>query len=190
MKKILKMYKGLLSNHFIAILIILLFSLPLLALIKSDAVYTTIACLIYVMMIYSAGWNMGFRDTRKVGESFPNIKGAFIAAGLSAVIPAVLLVFRVLVYHINPTAWRPYGEGHEMILTSSPMLVISDIIYKLYHYYFVTFMRSGSLGIYILPIFIPVIIYPIGYLVGLTKFSITERYLPFLIYKPKKKNRK
>mgnify|MGYP004626502081 CR=1 FL=1 len=190
MKKVFKLYKGLLGAHFSAILITLILSIPLISFVKNEAVSTLITVLVYAAFIYSAGWNAGFLDSRKVGESVPSVKSACAAALMSCIIPLILLALRVIAYHVNPTVWRPYGEGHEMIKTSSAFLLTCDILYRLYNFFAVSWLAGGKLGMYILPLIFPVVLYPIAYIVGLTRFSIMEKYLPFLIYKPKnKKNR-
>lgn len=189
MRKTFKLYRGFLGAHFSAILILLLISIPFSSFEGVNALLTVINLFIYAACIYSAGWNAGFRDSRKVGESVPNVKMACVVAGLTCVIPVVLLVLRVTAYHVNPTSWRPYGKGYEMILTPSTFLLATDIIYRLYNFYLISFLSDGSLGMYILPILFPVIIYPISYIVGLTRFSVIEKYLPFLIYKPKNKKK-
>lgn len=125
-----------------------------------------------------------------MGESVPNVKSAWQSAALIAAFPTLLLLLRVVAFHTNPTVWRPYGEGHEMILTASPFVTVMDILYRLYNYFFILRLSGGELGWYILPIVISALVYPVSYMVGLTRFSVIERYLPFLIYKPKNKKQK
>lgn len=187
MKKIFKRCTNIWWAHISSVIILLILSVPIIAFLKKDIYFTVGATIIYIMAIYSAGWNEGFRDSRNVGESVPDIPLAFRAVLFSCIIPFILLVLRVIAFHAYPSVWRPYGAGHEMILTSSPFLIVTDIIYRLYNYYFISFMTGGTLISYIIPILIPIAVYPIGYRVGLTRFSIVEKYMPGLIYKPKKK---
>ena len=189
MKKIFKRCGSIWSSHLSAIIIVLILSLPLLSFIKNDMIFTVIAMLIYAGIMYSTGWNAGLRDSRNVGESVPDSPLAVKTALLSCLLPLLLLAVRIIAYHTCPTVWRPYGQGHEMIQTTAPFLLVSDIVYRLYNYYFISFMTGGTLISYIIPVIIPVILYVFGYRIGLTRFSVTEKYMPWLIYKPKKKKK-
>lgn len=190
MKKAFGHMGNMLATHASAVFLTLILSLPIMSVIKNDTVLAVLAVLLYAMMMYSAAWNKGFRDSRKVGESFPNFKAVIIGILLACIVPVVLLALRVTAYHVNPYTWRPMGEGSEMIKTTSGFVLITDIIYRIYFIFAVGLLKGGRLGSYILPMFIPGIFYIIGYAVGLTRFSIMEKYLPFLIYKPKNKDKK
>lgn len=189
MKKTLKRFGSFLGTEASAVLICIILGFALSALIKDAKIVSVITALIYISMLYSGGWNEGRRDSRKVGESFPDFKGAVKAAFLCSAITLLLLIIRIAVYHIKPQSWGPYGEGHEMILVKSGALVICDVIYRLWNYPFIGFMSSGTLAAYSFPLLFPIIIYPLSYKVGLTRFSIIEKYIPRLVYKPKKKRR-
>lgn len=182
--------RNLIGAHLSAVFLLIILSFPSMMLIKNDVVLSVAAFLMYFGIVYSAAWDSGARDSRRVGESFPDFKSAIKGIILAAVVPVVLLCLRAAAYHIDPYTWRAAGEGGELIKTTSGFVLITDIIYRLYFIFAVGLLRGGKLGMYIIPIFIPGIFYIIGYAVGLTKFSIMERYLPFLIYKPKNKDKK
>ena len=190
MKKVLALSGSLIISHLSAVLISLILSVVVMAVVKDNIICSVITMLLYVSMIYSAGWSEGFRDSRKVGESFPNLKRAFVVSAVPALITLILLIIRITIYKINPTDWAPYGKGYEMIEVKSAALTIFDVIYRLWNYFFVGFMNDEIFISYLVPIIFPVIIYPAGYAVGLTRFSIIEKYMPQLLYKPKKKKRK
>ncbi len=185
MKKVLRMCKSIWIAHFSAVVVIMTFYMMVSTLIKNDTVCMFIATFVYVTLIYATGRGCGRKDSRKIGDSFPDIKKAVAAVLIASLVPVILLVIRVIAYHTYPTVWRPYGENYEMIQTSSAFLLTIDAIYKVYNCYFMPSFSGGELIAYILPIFIPIIVFPIGYTLGLRKFSIFEKYIPSLVYKDK-----
>lgn len=189
MKKVLKKFGSLLGAEASGLFLSLIVGFALTVLISSAKVVSAITTVIFASMVYSAGWNEGRRDSRKVGESFPDFKSAVKAALMCGGITLVLLLVRIAVYHIKPTSWAPVGEGYEMVVVKSGALAACDIIYRLWNYYFIGFMLDSTLLSYFLPVLFPVLIYPAAYKVGLKRFSVIERYLPQLVYKPKKNKR-
>ena len=187
LKKNIKRLGAFFGAEATGIFISLILGFAMTVFISDSKIVSVITSLIYIATLYSVGWNEGRRDSRKVGESFPDLKGIFVAALICGGFTLLLLLIRIVVYHTNPTSWGPYGEGHEMILVRSGALVICDVIYRLLNYYFVGFMTSGTLLSYSIPVVVPVVVFPLSYKVGLTRFSVIEKFMPQLLYKPKKK---
>lgn len=189
---VLKGVGNVLKNHIIAVLIALIFSIPF-SYISTviPKIYNTILLLIYIAIIYSAGWNMGKKDSRKIEGYYPNIKRAVLIGLASATITAALLAFRVAAPHIfgqtyavNPT------NGSALELVDAGGAVAADVIYRIWLYPCLGFMPLGDFWSYlamglIIPFFVP-----IGYIVGLKRFSVIEKFYPKLIYKSKNKDEK
>ena len=188
--KTFKMFLKILGNHLLGIflsIVMILFLGFLTGNLKLFSVFTT---LIYIALMYSAGWNVGRKDVRKLPGCEPDIKKAVKASLLFAVIPVALLAFRVICPFVFPLQWQPYGEGFQMIQVNHPVTQISNIIYLIFFAPCIGFLQTGELLYYILPILIVPIFVPVGYLVGLRKFSIMDKYLPKVFYQNKDKNRK
>lgn len=175
MKRDFKRCFVLLRSHAIAVVVSLLVSIPAIALIRSDIVLTAIMMVLYLSAMYYSGWNEGFRDAKNMGESVPDIPRAIKVVLMSVVLPVLLLICRVAAYHMC------VNNGQEM----SVFLRITDMVYRIYHFYFTGMMTKGTLISYVIPILIPIVIYPIGYAVGLKRFDFGEKYLSKLIYKKK-----
>ncbi len=183
MKRILNMCKRIWLAHASAIVVIMTFYMMLSSLIKNNVLLTTIATFVFVTLMYNAGWICGNKDARNIGGITPSLKTAVCAILFTSIIPVILLIIRVIAYHTYPTVWQPYGENLEMIKTTSPFLRISDVLYKVYNCYFLPILSGGELPLYILPIFVPIIIFPIGYILGTKSFSVKENYVPSIVYK-------
>ncbi len=181
-------FKGVRSvwiNHIIAVLISLICLIPF-SYISTliPTIYSSIMLFIYLAMIYSAGWNMGKKDSRRIPGYYPNVKRAVIIALVSASITAALLAFRVAapyifdrIYVANPM------NGSRLELADSGGMVASNVLYRLWLYPCVGFMPDGNFTAYVLMgLIIPVFV-PLGYVVGLRRFSVVEKFYPKLIYK-------
>ncbi len=186
MKKVFRMCKNIWIAHLSAVVVIMLFYMMLSSVVKNKTVLLFIGTFVYGTLILGAGQECGRKDARKIGDSFPDFKKAVAAVLMASIVSVVLLGIRVIAYHTYPTVWRPLGVNYEMIKTMSPFLLTSDIIYKVYHCFFMPIFSGGELTAYILPIFVPIIIFPLGYLLGVRKTDFLERHIPSLIYKKEK----
>ncbi len=180
MKKYFKRSSSLLGSHLVAVLICVLASVPIISLVKSDLVLTMIMMLIYLSSIYSAGWNVGYKDARKISGIMPDLPGAVKTVLIYTVVPFLLLICRVVAYHMC------IADGQTM----TGFLRTTEILYRLYNFYFTGLMSGGALWVYAIPLLIPVIVYPAGYAVGLKRFSLIDKYLGKIIYQQKKKKSK
>ena len=160
-------------THIVAIILCLLVSIPVLALIKNDLVLMIILLLVYISGIYFNGWNDGFKDSRKIGDFFPDFPGALRVAALAAALPFILLVVRIVAYHTS---------GGEQTL----FLTLSDVVYRVYNFYFTSMMSNGNVFVYFVPVLIPSVVYLLGYTLGIRRFDFAEKYLPKIIYQQKK----
>lgn len=184
--KVFKMTLKILVNHLASIFLAFVMMLFLGFLSNSIKIFSFIATLIYIGLIYSAGWNVGRKDTRKLPDCNPDVKKAVKAGLIFACIPLVLLIFRVICPYVFPLQWRPYGEGYTMIQTLHTITQISDMSYRIFFFPCIGFMQNGDLLSYALPILIVPVITPLGYIVGLKRFSVTEQYIPKIFYQDKK----
>lgn len=187
MKKTASALGSIIVTELSVILLSFIFGVLIMYGVKNAYISSALTLLIYISMMYSAGWREGKKDSKRLSENFPNVKRAYIAALIAGGITAVLLFARVLAYELNPTKWEAYGTGFELIRVKSGVLMTFDIIYKAWNFYFVGFMNDEKFITYLLPVIFPVLIYPIGYMVGLKRFSITEKYMPQILYRPKDK---
>lgn len=172
--------------HFITIVLSFVLNLSFITLFKNSFFGTAVTTVLYIAIIYTSAWNEGRRDSVNVGVSRPNIKMAFISAGILTCIGILLFIVRLIAYKINPWQWGPFGDGYEFIRIRSTALIIWDAVYKGWNCFFIGFMDGEKFISYIIPLVFPLLVYPLGYTVGLTRKSISEKLLPKLIYKGKK----
>lgn len=189
----LTVFKGVRSvwlNHIVAVLIALICSIPFSYISRLiPTIYSSIMLFIYVAIIYSSGWNIGKRDSRRIPGYYPNVKRAVIIALVSTSITVALLIFRVIapyifdrVYVANPL------NGSQLELADSGGMIAANVLYRLWLYPCAGFMPDGNFTAYVLMgLIIPVFV-PLGYIVGLRRFSVIEKFYPKLIYKPKDKD--
>ncbi len=172
--------------HLIVIVLSFVLNLSFMTLFNNTVIGSVLTTVLYIAIIYTSAWNEGRRDSVNAGQSRPNIKMAFISAGILTCIGILLLIIRVVTYKINPWQWGPFGDGYEIIRIRSTALIIWDAVYKGWNCFFIGFMNGGDFISYIIPLAFPFIVYPLGYVVGLTRKSISEKLLPKLLYKEKK----
>lgn len=171
MKRDFKRCWVLIRGHLIATVFLLTLKLSILSLLN-ETVTLVVSLLIYASAIYLSGWNEGFRDSKKITGSMPDIPRAIKVALMATVLPVILLVLRVAAYHISGGAMTPFLQA-------------TDVIYRLYYFYFIQFMSSGSLVSYIIPIIIQPIIYVVGYMLGLKRIEMLGGFMTKFVYKPK-----
>lgn len=183
--KLFKMTLKILANHAAAVFLTFVMMLFLSFLSNNIVIFSVIATLIYAGLVYSAGWNVGRKDSRKLPDCVPDVKKAVKAGLIFACIPFVLLIFRVICPFVFPLQWRPYGEGYTMIQALHPVTQIADMSYRIFFFPCIGFMQKGDLLSYVLPILIVPVLVPVGYIIGLKRFSIIEQYMPKVFYKDK-----
>ncbi len=158
---------------------------------KLPFLYSSVTALIYFGIIYSHAWNYGRRDARNIPGFSPDMKLPVKAAAIAAVIPAALLIFRI----INPDIWRidmPFMMGeYDFFVSGCKITSTPDLIYRLWYYYFAAFIPSGSIAAYTAVIFVQPIIIIVGYAVGLRRFSMLEFFSARVVFSqnPNDKNK-
>ena len=177
MKRIVGRSFSIIKGHLMALIVVIIFRLSILAMIKNVPLLTIVYALICLSAVYFRAWDAGFRDSRKIGDYFPDIPGGVKTALLSCVLPALLLLVRVIAYYMC------VGSGQDMTL----FLRIMDVIYRVYFIYFLVSMQSGSLWVYILPILFQFAVCVLGYILGLKRFDLLSKYMPKIVYKKDKK---
>ncbi len=172
--------------HLIVMVLSFVLNLSFMTLFNNSLYGTALTTLLYIAIIYTSAWNEGRRDSVDAGESRPNIKMAFISAGILTCIGILLLIIRLIIYKTNPWQWGPFGDGYEIIRIRSTALIVWDTVYKGWNCFFIGFMNGEKFITYLIPLVFPFVAYPLGYAVGLKRKSISEKLLPKLIYKDKK----
>lgn len=181
-----------LKNHIIIVLTALIFSIPFSYISNFvPTVYGIIWLWIYVAMIYSAGWNIGKKDSRNIPGYYPNVKRAVLIGLVSASVTAVLFLFRVIApYVFEPVYMANPANGSQMELVDSGGIVFANIAYRIWLYPCLEFMPDGDFWSYIIMgLIIPVFV-PIGYIVGLRRFSIVDKFYPKILYRRKDEGNK
>lgn len=176
MKKILKLSWGVIGAQLAAIFLSFMVMMLFGNLTEKLGITGILTAVLYFGALYSVGWNKGKKDSRKISGVKPEPKENAIAALMASGIVLLLLIFRIGAFHI--------AAGGQ-IGVEPPVLIISDILYRLWNFPLVSFMQSGSLLSYSVPVFLPFIIYIASYLIGLKRFSIMENIMPDIIYKKK-----
>lgn len=154
---------------------------------RSGMGFSAITALIYVIVIYSVGWNCGDRDGRRIPGFYPDPKFPFLLAGLGAIVPVLLLAVRFLF----PGLWSvnlPFITGEtEFLLAGNHLQGTMDFIYKLWYFPFLAFMGNGDFWRYLLPIVLQSVLIIIAYFVGTTRFRIMDFITRKLVFTKKKK---
>ena len=176
MKKILSLSWKVICAHLAAIFLSFMFMILFGALSEKIGITDICLVLLWIGAIYSVGWDKGKKDSRTLPGVYPDIKSNFLAGLFCSGITFVLLILRVAAFHISAGGQIGNDTG---------FLVATDIIYRLWNFPCVGYIQSGSLLAYSVPVFVPVIVYTISYMIGLKRFSIAENILPDVIYKKK-----
>ena len=191
MNKISVGVRRILLYHVVFVFFAMLIIVPLEPL--SNIMNTTVgavAVFFYAVTIYSAGWNFGKSDSRRTADTINSDKPKYlhgeelkvrfirmIKASLLATIPTLILLgIRII---------TPY-------FTEEIVVALSNMIYRFWLAPFNPFFKDFEYGItfiYFLPIFFMPIFTTLGYKVGLTRFSVLEKFLPKVLYKKKKKDK-
>lgn len=149
---------------------------------KAPFIFSLLTGLIYFGIIYSHAWNYGRRDARNIPGFHPDMTLPVKASAIAAVLPLVLLVFRI----INPDIWRinmPFMTGeYDFFVTGCRITSTPDLIYRIWYFYFAAFIPSGSIAAYIAVIFVQPLFIIVGYAVGLKRFSMLEFFSARIVF--------
>ena len=176
MKKILKLTWGIVGAHLSSIFLSFMFMLLFGGLTDKIGITEYFLVLIWFGAIYSVGWHKGRKDARNIKGVYPDVKSNTIAALIFTVITLVMLLVRVLAFHVaagGQIGNEPGGLG------------ISDVAYRLWSFPVIEFMQRGTLITYLVPVIFPFAVYVLSYVIGLKKFSFAEKVLPKVLYKKK-----
>jgi len=190
MNKISVGVRRILLHHIVFVLIYSLVITPMNFLSDTANMIIGIAgVFFYVVTIYSVGWNFGKLDSRRTADTVHsdtpkylhgeklNVRFArMVKASLFATIPALILLgIRMITPHF----------ADEIVVA------LSNVAYRFWLVPFNMFFQDFEYGItfiYFLPIpFIPIFT-SFGYKIGLTRFSMLQKFLPKVLYKNKKKD--
>ena len=174
MKKVLVLTWKIICAQFASIFLSFMFVLLFGGLTDKIGITEYFLVLIWFGAIYSVGWNKGKKDARKITGVKPDIKSNALAGLLCSGLTLILLLIRVAAFHIAAGGSVENNPG---------ILVVSDIIYRLWNFPYASFMQSGTLLAYSVPILFHFIVYTISYVIGLKGFSFTEKILPKVLYK-------
>lgn len=169
--------------HLMISLISVILGFPFWYLVKHPYIFSTIFTLVYISVIYTLGWDMGKRDSRRVGEFQPNLKRAIKTALFAQIISVALFAFRVICPFIFEKVWTAAGAGFELRLIDHPVTTVADLLYKLWFYPCFGFMGNGSFTGYLLPLFIIPVVIPIAYSMGVKKIAWFDKFYNKIMYK-------
>lgn len=146
-------------------------------------IYSAVTALLYLSTLYSFVWQAGRKDVRYLGvlkkhleneadcEKINPWKGLWI--GLLASIPSFIMLG--LFIHASHAGGMYY--------------VWVNVSYRIYQAAFLSWLGNDNLSYFwncvVVTVLVP-LLSGVAYFMGTRQFSITERYLPGLIYKKKK----
>jgi len=171
--------------QFIVILISVLFMESFVGMISSNTgvkVYSTITAAIYLCVYYSKVWNAGRKDAKHVKVynnhhedkiSVNNLKG--LTVGILAAIPNIIALTAVAITK----------------LTGSSYYSVANPILRILQTPFIGWMGNDNLTYIpncVIITLLPIILSAPAYIAGVKNFSVTEKYLPMLVYKNNTKN--
>jgi len=200
MNKVSVGVKKILLYHVVFIIICALVMTPVTPMSTASIIVGGIAVFFYAIAMYSAGWNFGKLDSRRTADTLHSDTPKYlhgeklnvrfrrmVKASLIAMIPTLILLgTRMILPYFSEEIIVTWSE-----ITDYRIIASVNIAYRLWVAPFNPFFMPFEYGItfiYFLPlIFMPIFV-PIGYKVGLTRFTFSEKVLPKIIYKNKKKN--
>jgi len=176
MKKVLALTWKIICAQFASIFLSFMFMILLGNLTDKMGITNICLILIWFGAIYSVGWNKGKKDSRKITGVKPDVKSNALAGLLCSGVTFVFLLIRIAAFHIAAGGNVENNPG---------ILVASDIIYRLWNFPYISFMQSGTLLAYSVPVLFQFVVYTISYMIGLKRFSIIDNILPKVLYKKK-----
>ena len=131
-------------------------------------IFTVIMSLGYFCGTYSLGWQAGKSDIQQSGVY--SIISAFWGGLFGIIISVVSLIF-IIIGTITGISGGIVGFFWN--------------IYTFLHFHFVYFLTNYhyNLLVYIVPVVLVLLLYPLGYYFGARKFSLIDKYFPKIFYK-------
>ena len=159
-------------RHLIGILLGFLLAFPFVGLLDMPYLFGAITAIISLALIYSGGWNAGFRDARKIPGFYPDKILPVKAAVIFFIFPFVLYLLRVFFPTILPMDFPVTNGTYQFFLTGNYVSGTPDFIYKIWFFPYNAFMGNGNLLVYAFLLFVEPMVSIIGYHIGLTRFTI------------------
>ncbi len=134
--------------------------------------FTALMSLGYFCGAYSLGWRAGKHD-KKLSEV--SLKKAFFG-GFFGIILSVISLLIMIIGQIS-------GDARGIFVAASDL-------YHFLHFHFLWFIESfgENIIVHIIPVAAVLLLYPLGYFIGTTGFSLIDKYFPVLLYRKKEKD--
>ncbi len=131
--------------------------------------FTAIMSLGYFCGAYSLGWRGGRYDAQNSISSFKN---AFWGGFFGVIVSVITLIIAII--------GKIFGQADGIFSLASGIL-------RFLHIHFLYFINNygENIFIYVIPVLLVLILYPLGYYFGAKGFSIIDKYMPILLYKKK-----
>ena len=176
-----------------------------------------ISILVYAAVIYGGGWNVGKKEARPLPGFHPDVPKAVLAALIAWIPSLIIFGFYGLSYSFGSESvisiaviilgvWLMPGIGivmgmwvdHGFTLFPSAPQYFVPMVQHSFPLNSVFFYSGGTLDSFVFPIVLAfallLLILPVftvlGYRIGMTGFSITEKVMPVITYKKKKDGKK
>ena len=174
--KLLRAFGKVTIHNLLLIIVSIFLVAPLNKLAESlPVIFSLITAIIYICTMYSLGWGFGYMDARNIPGYYPNKTFPVKISLLCSIIPIILIILKVYC----PDIWR----------TNFPVGTC-DMICKFWFFPFGAFLKNDNILAFIIVFLIqPIFIY-IGYIVGLTRFNISEKLFGFILFAKNGKQRK
>ena len=198
--------------HLAGVIASLIMTLPFINMASGSPYwFSALTAFIYLVMMYSISWNVGYKDSRCIQGFYPDRKKSLYVALWVSILPVMLYIFRLI---INPayTVSAPdvgqyfiinmdflqgnltfpqevqklFEAGSYFMLKNNLFNGIADVLYKVWFFPFEAFLGNGNLFLYALFLLVLPIIVIGGYNVGLTKFQIFATVYNKMIYQNRK----
>lgn len=147
--------------------------------------FSGITGLIYIISMYSGGWNVGKRDSRKIEGFMPDKKLPVKAAVIGLIVPVILLIM----CYALPDIWKIniplFTDGVDMVMENNKVSGTTDFIYKIWFFPLEAFMGNKNIFGYLFVMLIQPVCTIAGYNVGLTRYEIFANIIGKVIFKKK-----
>ena len=189
--KLLRAFGKVTIHNLLLIIVSIFLVAPLNKLAESlPVIFSLITAIIYICTMYSLGWGFGYMDARNIPGYYPNKTFPVKVSLLCSIIPIILIILKVYC----PDIWRtnfPVANGEmDFFLAGYRLHGTCDMICKFWFFPFGAFLKNDNILAFIVVFLIqPIFIY-IGYIVGLTRFNISEKLFGFILFAKNGKKRK
>ena len=169
-------------------------AIPLYRLLESGQTvwYSVITAAIYLIMMYSVAWRIGYADSRKIPGYFPDRRLPRLISGFVSIIPAALLIFRLVWSKPVPDSWflsNVINGDHSFLLSNNYISGLADFIYKLWYIPFAAFLTGNSILVFLLLLLVLPAVICIGYETGIRRFQILDKVYGLLLFQNKDKKK-